>query len=231
MAIKLLGGGAAKDLVNLLSDRFEKTTGAAIRGEFGPVGGMRDRVRAGEEADVLILSRKLMEELVEAGHLDGESITDVGPVATGVATRSVDTPPICDTPDALRRTLLESDGIFFPDPEKATAGIHFDQVLRRLGMRDAVDDRLSTHPGGQAAMQAMAASDCVRPVGCTQVTEILGTEGVSLVALLPEGYDLTTIYTAGVMKSSAQQDHARALIDLITAPETRDVRDRVGFGS
>ena len=128
----------------------------------------------------------------------------------------------------LRAALLAADAIYFPDPKLATAGIHFAKVLDQLGIRDAVADRLRPHPNGATAMREMAAAKG-RPLGCTQVTEILNTPGVMLVAPLPKEFELATIYTAAVAARAASPDQARRLVALLSSPSTRSLRDRAGF--
>ena len=67
---------------------------------------------------------------------------------------------------ALRATPCAA-GLYFPDPELATAGIHFVKVLRELGIHDAVAPRL--HPFRTARRHARAArSTAPGLVGCTQ---------------------------------------------------------------
>jgi molybdate transport system substrate-binding protein len=61
------------------------------------------------------------------------------------------------------------------------------------------------------------------------VTEILSTLGIRLIAPLPKGCDLATVYTAGVVASSANKDAARALIGLLAGPDTAAIRERCGF--
>ena len=68
-----------------------------------------------------------------------------------------------------------------------------------------------------------------RPIGCTQVTEILNTPGVTLVAPLPQEFELATTYTAAVAVRAASPDQARRLIALLSGTSTRPLRDRVGF--
>jgi molybdate transport system substrate-binding protein len=227
--LKILSGGAALGVTEALRADIEATTGMGFDGDFGPVGGMRDRIIAGERADLVILSRRLVEGLVQSGHVNGESLTDIGDVATGVAVRSTDADVACDTADALRETILASDALFFPDPKAATAGIHFASVLASLGIDAAVAERCRTFPGGNPAMAALAKSDLPRPLGCTQVTEILGTPGVRLVGLLPPGCDLITTYTAGIVTGAEHPDAARAMIDTLAAPRAEAARKAAGF--
>jgi len=149
-------------------------------------------------------------------------------VRTAVAVRSTDASPPVGDADGLRAALLAADAIYFPDPTLATAGIHFAKVLDRLGIRDAVADRLRPHPNGATAMREMARARG-RPIGCTQVTEILNTPGVTLVAPLPQAFELATTYTAGIVTLAASPEPARRLIDLLSSAATKALRDRAGF--
>ena len=92
----------------------------------------------------------------------------------------------------LRAALIAADAIHFPDPGKATAGIHFDKVVDRLGIRSDVQARLRTFPNGASAMRALADAGG-RAIGCTQATEILATPGVRLVGPLPPGFESTPL--------------------------------------
>lgn len=227
--LKVLSGGAAQGLAEALAGEIEAATGEILTGDFGPVGGMRDRIVAGEDADFVILSRKLVEELAAGGHVVAATMTDIGDVATGVALRAGDPEAGCGTAEELRALLLASDGIFFPDPVAATAGIHFTRVLGDLGIAGSVADRLRTFPGGIPAMKAMAASDLARPVGCTQVTEILRIKGVRLIGLLPRGLDLVTTYTAAVTARAANPEAAAQVIAIMAAPGAAETRRAIGF--
>ena len=87
-------------------------------------------------------------------------------------------PPVGDAA-GLRAALLAADAIYFPDPKQATAGIHFAGVLERLGIAADVASRLKTFPNGATAMRELAAATTDRPIGCTQVTEIISTRPAS----------------------------------------------------
>jgi molybdate transport system substrate-binding protein len=139
--------------------------------------------------------------------------------------------PLVSAPDAatLRAAFLGADAIFVPDTKTSTAGIHVATVLGRLGIADAVAARLKIFPNGATAMRHLAESDAVRPIGCTQWTEIISTQGVSLSGSLPPGYDLATMYTAAVATRAVAQREAQMLIDLMTAADQDGLRERAGF--
>jgi len=229
MKLVVLSGGAAEGLVGALAARFKVETGCEIDGTFGAVGAMRDRLLAGAPADVLILSRALVDELTEQGHAVPGSAVDVGTVLTAIAVRSGDPAPPVGNAAALREALLAADEIHCPDPKRATAGIHFADVLNRLGIAAEVAPRLRAHPNGMTAMRALASAGSGRQIGCTQVTEILATPGVALVAPLPDELGLATVYTAAVCIRAALPDQARALAAVLAGSETREARERAGF--
>ena len=228
-SVRVLSGGAAQGLVEALRPSFEASTGCHIDGVFGAVGAMRQRLLAGDPADVMILSRGLIERLAREGHLAGASATDIGNVQTAVAARRGDPLPAIGNAGALRAALLAADEIHFPDPEQATAGIHFAKVLRDLGIADDIAGRLKPAANGATAMRALAVSTGHRPLGCTQATEILATAGIALAGPFPPGCDLATTYTAAVTARSAAAAEAQELIALLADEANRKIRARLGF--
>jgi molybdate transport system substrate-binding protein len=229
MRVRLLSGGAAHGVVRALSERFRAATGYEIDGTFSAVGAMRDKLLAGEPADLVILTRKLVDELAASGHVVPSPRADLGVVRTGIAVRTGDPSPDVSSADALRDSLLASQGIYFPDPQMATAGIHFAGVLAKLGVADELASRLRTFPNGATAMRALAQASDARLIGCTQITEIKGTPGVTLVGPLPALFELATTYSVGLCARATAPAAARRFITLLSGDESRAVRADAGF--
>ena len=228
-ALNLLCAGAAQGLVKALQSGFAADTGAGLQARFGAVGAMKEALLAGEPCDVLVLTDALISALAAEGRVDGATRAPLGRVRTGIALRSAEPRPDVSTPAALKATLLAADFIYFPDALRSTAGIHFAGVLRDLELFDLLQPRFRTYPNGATAMRAMA--DCSEPslIGCTQVTEILYTEGVQLVGLLPPQYELATLYTAAVCSQAAQAELAARFVALMAGPAAQDLRRAGGF--
>jgi len=228
-SLRILSGGAAQGLATHLAPTLKSTTGFNLTGEFGAVGGMADKLRHGDPADIVILTTALIARLAEEKLVDPASITDIGLVETSLAVRSRDPKLIVRNADDLRRALLAADAIYLPDTSASTAGIHVAKVLQQLGIADQVRARLKIHPNGATAMRELAASGATRPIGCTQSTEIISTEGVELSGSLPQGCELKTMYTAALATAAANRPQAQALIKLLAGPEAKDLRRRAGF--
>ena len=227
--LHILSGGAALGLVRRLQPAFEAAHGCRIEGSFGAVGLMQEKLVAGDPCDLLILTEALVGGLAAEGRAAGGSARALGLVKTGVAVKS-DAPEIdVGTPAALQAALQRAGGVYFPDPAKATAGIHFMTVLQGLGVADALERRLRTYPNGATAMARLAQAPEADAVGCTQVTEILITPGVRLVGLLPPPYELTTAYTGAVATGADEPQLAALFLAALTAPEAAAARRDAGF--
>jgi molybdate transport system substrate-binding protein len=228
-ALNILSGGAAQGLIAGLAPKFKAQTGLDIAGEFGAVGAMADKLRQGIPADIVVLTAAMIAALAQQQLVVAASIAEVGLVETAVAVRAGDPKVSVGDAAALRDALLAADAIFVPDTKASTAGIHVAKVLQQLGIADDVAARLRIFPNGATAMRHLAETDAVRPLGCTQSTEIISTKGVILSGFLPPGCELSTMYTAAVAMRAAAAPQAQLLIDLLIGADQRELRERAGF--
>ena len=222
--LRFVSAGAAHALVQAVA----KHAGCEVEGHFGAVGAMLERLQGGEACDVVILTRAQIAKLGADGAVEPGSAADLGAVPTSIAVREGRTPPDVSNAAALRQALLGADAIFFPDPSKATAGIHFAKVVEQLGISDAVNERFRTFPNGATAMASLAHAPG-NAIGCTQSTEILATPGVRLVAPLPAGLELRTVYTAAVSARAAAREDAARFVALLGGEAQRPARRAAGF--
>lgn len=224
MKLDFVSAGAAQGLVAAVAAQ----RGVEVAGSFGAVGAMLEKFRGGDPCDVLILTDAQVTDLASRGEVAAETVADLGSVATSVAVRDGDPVPDVSSGEALRAALLAADAIYFPDPAKATAGIHFTKVLEQLGIHREVEGRLREFPNGATAMRNLADARG-HPIGCTQATEILATPRARLVAPLPKGFDLATVYTASVNARAGRAAEARAFVEALAGPAAASARTAAGF--
>jgi molybdate transport system substrate-binding protein len=228
MDVYLLSGGAAAGLVQPLKAPFEAQHGCTLHCTFSAVGAMKDALLSGTPCDVVILSQALVQGLIDSGDVQAGSLRALGVVKTGIAVKHATTFPAIATRADLQAAFRAADGIYFPDPQLATAGIHFFKVLQTLGLDAELADRMHTFPNGATAMKAMAQATG-HVIGCTQVTEIQYTEGVDLVGVLPLEFELATVYALGISTRAQQPALAQALSDTLTDDSTKPLRLAGGF--
>ena len=226
--VNILCAGAVQGIVKALQARFERETGATLQMRFGAVGAMKEALLAGEPCDVMIVTDAMVVALQSAGDLGVLPRAPLGRVRTGIAVRSGEALPGIATPEQLKAALLAASAVYFPDPQRATAGIHFASVLAQLGIADDLAARSRTFPNGATAMRELAAS-APGAIGCTQITEILYTPGIALVGPLPDAFELATVYTAALAARAAEPMLAQRFIDLLAGPATRAMRAEGGF--
>ena len=228
MDLYLLSGGAAAGLVHPLKAQFEAKHGCKLHGTFSAVGAMKEALLQGTPCDVVILSQSLVQGLVDSGHVKAGSLRALGVVKTGIAVKHGTSHPAIATRADLQAAFRAAEAIYFPDPKLATAGIHFFKVLQTLGLDVELADRFRTFPNGATAMKEMALAN--GPViGCTQVTEIKYTEGVDLVGVLPQEFELATVYALGISAQAQQPQLAQAMSDALTDTSTEALKLAGGF--
>jgi molybdate transport system substrate-binding protein len=227
--LHLLCAGAAQGLVKALQSRFQAEAGADIQGRFGAVGAMKEALLSGEPCDVMVVTQAMIDSLIAEGRLRAGSSVALGRVRTGVAVKQGAALPDVATPESLKVALLAASAIYFPDPQRATAGIHFANVMRELGIHDALQSRFRTFPNGATAMREMAACNEAGLIGCTQVSEILFSPGVALVDALPKRFELATVYAAAISAAAADAGLAARFIALLTGPDTQTLRSSGGI--
>ena len=227
--LHLLCAGAARAVAQALIPSFERDTGARVDATYGAVGALRERLAEGAACDVLVLSAELIDALRAEGFVASDSVAPLGRVPTSLAIRAGDPTPGVGTAGAVRAALLAADAIYFPDPQRATAGRHFAGVLERLGIARHVAERLRPFTNGAAAMAELAKAAETHPIGCTQATEILYTPGVTLVGSLPGDLALATVYTVAAAARSSAPVLARRFAASLAGDSAAQLRRAAGF--
>jgi len=216
--LRLLAAGATEASVRDTMEQFEAESGIAVAFDFGAVGALRDRVLAGEPADLLVVTPAIITTLEAEQRVRAGSRVDLGRVGGGIAVRAGDPLPAIDTPAALEQALLEADEVYYADPAVATAGAALMKIVDTLGIGDAVRAKGHIASGGKAAMQNMTLSTAPRVLGATQISEIKSVPEALLVGEYPEPLQVKTTYSALILERTTRADDANQLIQFFAGP-------------
>ena len=227
--VNVLSGGAAAAVVRGVQAEFERATGARVNGTFSAVGQMRDQLIGGAPCDLVILTKPLIGKLIESRHVVAGTARSLGLVKTGIAVPAGHPRPKIGNREELAAAFRAASAIYFPDPEKATAGIHFMNVLKALGLDRELQAAFRRYPNGASAMGEMAKAGEPNAIGCTQETEINYTPGVELVGSLPKEFELATDYTLGICTKAQQPELARQLAAMVAGSASEAIRRQGGF--
>ena len=219
--IKVLSAGAVQSMVEALGREFERASGNTLDLNFNTAGSLRDRVKNGESADLVILSESLIASLDQPGMFVPGSVTALGRTVTGVAVREGAPVPDISTPEAFKQALLKARSVAYTDPKAGgSSGTFFAGLLERLGIADEVNKKAVLGKRGYEVAQAIA--DGRAEIGTTFISEVLPVKGVKVVGPLPGDLHTANTYTAAIPAGSASRAAAMALLRALTNPATRN---------
>jgi molybdate transport system substrate-binding protein len=180
--IKVLSSVALTSALNQAAPSFEQATGNKLNISYSLIADIRKRMLDGETADVIILSRPVIDELDKQEKSSG-SITNIAGTPAALAIRAGAQKPDISTVDALKRTLLAAKSIVYADPAKGgAAGVYFARVVDRLGVADQLKSKTILVPGAQAP-ELVAKGDA--EIGVAQTSEIVPVAGAEVLGPLP----------------------------------------------
>ncbi len=219
--IKVLSAGAVQPMVESLGREFERESGHKLNVNFGTAGALRDRLKAGEKADLAILSAAAIEALEKLGLFVDGSKTDLGRTVTGVAVREGAPLPDISTVEAFKKALLAARKVSYTDPKAGgSSGNFFAGLLERLGIAETVNAKALLLGRGYEVAQAVANGDA--DFGTTFVSEILTVKGAKVVGPLPGEIANVNTYTGAVLAGSDRREAAAAFLRKLVDPVTRD---------
>ena len=169
--IKVLSAGAVQSMVEALGREFERNSGNKVDLTFNTAGSLRDRVKNGEAADVVILSESIIAGLDKLGLFVPGSIVNLGRTVTGVAIREGAPAPDISTPAAFKQALLNAKTVSYTDPKAGgSGGIMFTAMLEKLGIADAIAKKAVLGQRGAEVAQLIA--DGKAELGTTFISEV-----------------------------------------------------------
>jgi len=218
--IKVMSAGAVKSMVAALGAEFEAETGNKLNLNFGTAGSLRERIKKGENADLVILSESAITELAQLGLLVPDSRTDLGRTVTGVIVREGAPAPDISTPEAFRQALLAARSVAYTDPKAGgSGGIMFAALLQKLGIADEINRKAMLGKGGHDV--AVSVAEGRAEIGTTFISEVLPVKGAKVVGPLPGELHNANTYTAAVHARAALPDGGRALMHKLTDTASR----------
>ena len=218
--IKVLSAGAVQSMVEALGQDFERASGTKLDLIFNTAGSLRDRVKSGEAADLVILSESIIASLDKSGMFVPGSIINLGRTVTGVAVREGAPVPDISTPAAFKQALLKAKTVAYTDPKAGgSGGIMFAAMLERLGIADEVNKKAVLGKRGSEVARSIAEGRA--EIGTTFISEVLPVKGVKVIGPLPGDLHTANTYTAAIPAGSASHAAATALLRALTDPATR----------
>jgi molybdate transport system substrate-binding protein len=225
--IKVMSGGAPKEVFGVLTPEFEKASGHKVAYVFAVMSALRDRLAAGETADVLVMPTNILDGYQQSGAVRAEARAVLGLVSVNAVVRAGAPLPDLSSVDAVKRAMLASRTVIFSTPGATPSGTHLGKLVESLGIAEAMKGRIIHRPALEGGVELVRSGEA--EIGFYPKSEVINTDGLVLAGPLPPAIQLTTIYGAAVTTNSAVPDAAKDFIAFMRGSAHRAVWTHGGF--
>ena len=214
--LKVIASGGFRTAYQMVLPEFEQNTGIKVTTGAGASQGTSPDVigaqlRRGVPADVVVMSREGLDELIAEGRIVARSVVDLAMTPTGMAVRAGAPLPDISTADAFKQTLLRAKSISFP---ASTTGFYLvKKLFPRLGIADALAAKSSTK--GTTAVASGEVEIAIRPA-----SELLNVAGIAYVGPVPAELQFISVFSAAIVEGSQEIDAAKRLIAFLAADQS-----------
>lgn len=195
--------------------------------EIESVGGVdaAERVASGEEFDLVFLASGAVAKLAERGHVVAASVTPLvlSQVAVGVPSGS-DSPAAAASdpafPDAaaVRDAIQAASTIGYSTGPSGTALV---AMIESWGLSAEVSERLVQARPGIPVAQLLAGGEV--ELGFQQLSELVGSPGVTVLGVLPEDCAIDTVFSGAVAATSSAAEEAAAVLAFLGTDPAREI--------
>jgi len=212
--IRLLSTLALMGAVRSLAGRYEAEAGVRIDADFAPTLGLLERLRNGEAADVVILTREGLDGLKANGSVVAESGVDLARSFVGLAVKAGADHPDIATEPALRATLLGARAVAYSG--LGASGIFFARLIERMGIASEINARARIIPQGFTAERLLSGE---ADLAVQQISELKLVAGIEIIGAIPLHLQSPAVFSAGRLAVSKNPQQADRLLKFLASPE------------
>ncbi len=186
------------------------------------------RLSRGEAADVVILDGGATDELGKRGLVRADSKVELARSQVGMVVPAGAAKPDIGSVEAFRNTLLAAKSIAYSD---SGSGTYLSTVLfAKLGIADQIapkSRKVRGPPSGEPVAAVVARGEV--EIGFQQVSELIGTPGVTFVGAIPAELQPGFSFAGALTSKVEQPEAATALLKFLASPEAAPVVTKAGL--
>ena len=213
--LEVMISGGFSGPYNQMLPGFEQKTGIKVMTKSGASQGsgpksIKSQLNAGTTADVVILSREGLAELMAQNKILPNSDVDLAKAPLGLAIPSGNPRPDISTIQSFSNALVKAKKIVVPG---STSGIYLNtELFPRLGISNQIEVQV-TERGAQstAILAAHKANIAIQPS-----SELVNVPGIDYVGALPGDIQLIQTFSAAIILNSPHQEAAKKLVDYLS---------------
>jgi len=226
--VKVLISGGFNGAYDQLVPEFEQADGTTVSTGSGASQGSGPQTIAaqlarGVAADVVILSREGLTELIAANRIVAGTDFDLARVGVGVAVRRGTPKPDVSTVEGFRQALLKAEVVAVPG---STSGIWLvNELFPQLGVAEKINVVVRPRGTDVSAMLAEGTAD----LGVLPTSEIVYATGVDLAGNIAAEIQFMQTFSAAIVTGSREVEAARRLIEFLTSARASEAIRKSGM--
>jgi len=213
--IKVMLSLAFKEAYLELVPEFERSSGHRVTTAWVSSVDVMGRLQGGEAVDLVILSKKAIDDLIAAGILADRQ--DIAKSGVAAAVKAGALKPDISSGDALKRAVLAAQSIAY---STGPSGVYLIELFDRMGISAQIQSKVKQvkgEPSGAVVARGEA------ELGFQQMSELLPVPGIDIVGPLSPDVQKITVFSAGVHRNSQVAEAARDLVGFVQAPAAHPV--------
>ncbi len=218
--VKVMMSGGFSGAYDRLLPEFERTTGIKVTTGSGASQGtgpqtIGAQLANGVAADVVILSREGLEELIAAKRIAMGTEVDLARVGLGVAVRAGTSKPDVGTVPTFKQIVLAARTV----STSSTSGLWLvKDLFPRLGIADKIDVKVTPRATDAIGMVAAGTAG----VAVLPISEILPAKGVDYAGRLAPDIQFLQVFSTAIVAGSAEVENAKRLIAFFASPRAAE---------
>lgn len=216
--IRVLTGNAVQGPQKALAEKFKAKTGHTVIITSANPSVIQQKLDANEPFELYVIPAAFLKAQNDGGKLIAGSARPLAKIGVGVAARADGPKPDLSSPEAFKASLMAAKAITYSDA--ATGGLSalsVAKVLANMGLTEAIKPKAVLSTEGQELV-ARGEVD----YGLYNASEIPRAKGVVLAGRVPAAVQATLDYDAGIPKTNANPDAAKAFVAFMASSDAFD---------
>ena len=213
------------DALKEIAATYEKQSGDKLQFNFGASSMLARQIEEGAPADLFFSADEAKMDALEKKDLllPGTRRSLLSNLLVIVVPTDASTAP----KSAADLAKPEFRKIALAEPQTVPAGIYAREYLQKLGLWDAVKEKVVPTENVRAALAAVESGNV--EVGIVYKTDSLISKKVKVAVEVPAAEGPKISYPIAVLKSSKQPDRAKKFAEYLAGPTPRSVFEKFGF--
>jgi molybdate transport system substrate-binding protein len=213
------------DALKEIAAAYEKQSGDKLQFNFGASSMLARQIEEGAPADLFFSADEAKMDALEKKDLllPGTRRSLLSNLLVLVVPTDASAAP----KSAADLVKPEFKKIALAEPQTVPAGIYAREYLQKLGLWDAVKEKVVPTENVRAALAAVESGNV--EVGIVYKTDSLISKKVKVAVEIPAAEGPKISYPIAVLKSSRQPDRAKKFAEYLAGPTPRSVFEKFGF--